>query len=80
MIDRLRELAVALYPTKPQLVTKHAIPAAFRLVEDPRTELRECTALLLRALHTLLGEALIEQATRAPSAVQQRISEMLQLL
>jgi len=79
MIDRLRELSCALYPTKPQLVSKHAVPAAFRLVEDPRSELRACTTLLLRALHTMLGDGLIEQSLKAPSSVQSRMSEMLQL-
>lgn len=80
MIDRLRLLSISLYPSKPQLVTKHAVPAAFRLAEDSRSELRQCTSLLLRALHTLLGEAFIDQVQRAPSTVQARVNEVLQLL
>ena len=58
---------------------RHAVPAAFRLAEDPRTELRSCTALLMQALHTLLGDALVEHSLKAPASVQNRVNEMLQL-
>ena len=40
MIERLVALAVALYPAKPHLVTKHVVPVGFRLLDDNRTELR----------------------------------------
>lgn len=67
MIDKLRELATSLYPSKPQLVVKHALPTAFRLLEDNRADLRMGTVQLLRVLHVLLGPTLFEHAQRTPS-------------
>ena len=78
MIDRLRELITSLYSSRPQLVVKHAVPTAFRLLEDNRADLRTGTVQLLRTLHVLLGPALFEHAQRAPSSVQARLAEVLQ--
>lgn len=78
MIDRLSEISRLLYPTKPQLVIKHTVPATFRLVEDLRTELRPNLILLLRSLRALLGEEFVQHLQRASSTVQARINEMLQ--
>ena len=78
MIDRLRELATSLYPAKPQLVVKHALPTAFRLLEDNRADMRTGTVQLLRTLHVLLGSQLFEHAQRAPAAVQTRLAEVIQ--
>ena len=78
MIDKLRELSTSLYPSKPQLVMKHALPAAFRLLEDNRADLRTGTVQLLRMLHVLLGPQLFEHAQRAPSAVQSRLADVIQ--
>ena len=80
MIDKLRELSTSLYPSKPQLVVKHALPTAFRLLEDNRADLRTGTVQLLRMLHVLLGPQLFEHAQRAPSAVQSRLADVIQTL
>ena len=77
MIDKLREPATSLYPSKPALVIKHALPTAFRLLEDNRADLRTGTVLLL---HVLLGPTLFDHAQRAPSAVQSRLAEVIQTL
>ena len=80
MIDKLRELSTSLYPSRPQLVVKHALPTAFRLLEDNRADLRTGTVQLLRMLHVLLGPTLFDHAQRAPSAVQSRLAEVIQTL
>ena len=49
MIDKLRELSTTLYPSKPQLVVKHSLPTAFRLLEDNRADLRPGTVQVCRA-------------------------------
>ena len=77
MIDKLREPATSLYPSKPALVIKHALPTAFRLLEDNRADLRTGTVQLLRMLHVLLGPTLFDHAQRAPSAVQSRLAEVI---
>ena len=80
MIDKLRELSTSLYPSKPALVVKHALPTAFRLLEDNRADLRTGTVQLLRMLHVLLGPSLFEHAQRAPSAVQNRLADVIQTI
>ena len=80
MIDKLRELSTSLYPSKPALVVKHALPTAFRLLEDNRADLRTGTVQLLRMLHVLLGPSLFEHSQRAPSAVQNRLADVIQTI
>lgn len=78
MIEKLRELSTSLYAAKPNLVVKHSVPTAFRLLEDNRADLRTGTVQLLRTLHVLLGPVLFDHAQRAPSTVQTRLSEVIQ--
>ena len=78
MVDRLRAVSNHLYATKPQLVAKHTLPAAFRLLEENRPDLHSGTVQLLKTLHVLLGPALFDHAQRAPSTVQTRLSEVIQ--
>ena len=80
MVDKLRELATSVYAAKPQLVVKHAVPTAFRLLEDNRADLRAGTVQLIRVLHVLLGPSLFEHAHKTPSAVQTRLQELVQTL
>ena len=80
MIDKLRELSTSVYAAKPQLVLKHAVPAAFRLLEDNRADLRAGTVQLLRMLHVLLGPQLFEQAQKTSAAVQSRLQDIIQAL
>ena len=76
----MRELSTSLYASKPPLVVKHALPTAFRLLEDNRADLRTYTAQLLKTLHVLLGPVLFEHAQRAPSAVMTRLTDVIQTL
>ena len=80
MIDKLRELSTSVYTSKPQLVIKHAVPTAFRLLEDNRADLRPGTVQLLRVLYVLLGQSLLDQAQKTPAAVQTRLNELIQSL
>jgi len=80
MIDKLRELSTSVYAAKPQLVIKHVLPTAWRLLEDNRADLRTNTVQLLRILHVLLGPALLEHAQTTPAAVQRRLQEIVQTL
>jgi len=80
MVDKLRELCTSVYAAKPQLVVKHAVPTAFRLLEDNRADLRTGTTQLLRMLHVLLGPGLLEHAQKSPAPVQKRLQEIIQTL
>jgi len=77
MVDRLRVVSNHLYATKPQLVAKHAVPAAFHLLEENRPDTRVGTVLLLRTLHAVMGKTLLEHAIRTSLVTQQRLQEVL---
>ena len=79
MVDRLRAVSHQLYPIKPQLVVKHAVPAAFRLLEENRTDTRAGTVLLLRTLYAAMGDVLFEHAMKIPPNTQQRLHELIQV-
>ena len=78
MVEKLREVSTSLYAAKPNLVIKHSVPTAFRLLEENRPDLHSGTVQLLKTLHVLLGPALFDHAQRAPSTVQTRLSEVIQ--
>jgi len=75
MIERLASLAAATHASKPNLVLKHALPVAFKLLDDNRTDLRAATAALVNTLHGLVGDAMLEHAGRQSQLVQQRLRE-----
>ena len=78
MVEKLREVSTSLYAAKPNLVIKHSVPTAFRLLEENRPDLHSGTMQLLKTRHVLLGPALFDHAQRAPSTVQTRLSEVIQ--
>lgn len=78
MLERLGAISVTVYPTKPALVSKHSLGAAFHLLEENKPELKAATAALLRTLHALLGIGLFEMANKQPAALQQRLKEAVQ--
>jgi hypothetical protein len=46
-VERLLVLARALWPARPTLVTKHAVPAAFSLLNDTKGDGRAAANVLL---------------------------------
>ena len=55
------------------------MPAAFRLLEENRTDCRQGTILLLRTLHAAMGDTLFEHAMKAPLATQNKLHELIQM-
>lgn len=63
---------------QPQLVLRHAVPAALTLALDARGEPKTAVVQLLGALAQLLGlPALLSQAAAAGPAVEERVRELL---
>jgi hypothetical protein len=77
MVEKTAAIVPTVYRQKPQLITKHVLPRAVRLVEDPDGAMRTaCTSLLL-ALAAELGvkgleatEMTDDQRRRVMAAVQ----------
>lgn len=74
-VEKLVVIANALYPSKPQLVVKYAVPAAFALLNDARGEGKLAASALLMALARLMGPALLEQAAQLSPVLQQRVAD-----
>ncbi len=70
------------YATRPQLVTRHALPAAFALLQEARADMRAANSKLMGVLSALLGPAALEEQVGAlpGAAAQQRARELLAML
>jgi hypothetical protein len=77
LIERLCVIVMASYPSKPQLVSKYAVPAAFALLPDARGEVKAAAQQLLATLASLMGPALLETASNLSPANQQKLIELL---
>ena len=76
IVEKTAVIVPRVYKQKPQLIMKHVLPRAVRLVEDPDASMRAACTLLLQALHDELGEKLEqtdmtdEQRRRVVAATQ----------
>ena len=79
LADRLEAVIDALYPAKPQLVVKYALPAALALANDTKggTEVKAAANQLLAALGRNMGQALVDHAATLPAALQQRVMDVV---
>lgn len=75
VVEKLVGIVNALYPAKPQLVVRYAVPAAFALLNDGRGDGKAAANALLAALARLMGPALMDHAVALQPALQQRVSE-----
>ena len=76
LVDKLVAIAGALYGSKPQLVARYAVPAAFALLNDSKGgEAKAAANALLGALARLMGPALLDQAGGLNAVAQQRVAD-----
>lgn len=66
-----------MYRSKPQLVIKHVLPAAFALVNEPKGELRSANEQLLVCLTQLLGTALLDHIGNLNAVAQQKVKDLV---
>ncbi|KAF5833407.1 hypothetical protein DUNSADRAFT_10276 [Dunaliella salina] len=79
LVERLQVLARALWPARPTLVLKHALPAAFSLLNDTKGDGRAAANTLLMGLARLMGPQLQEHASGLQPVLQQRVSDAVAL-
>ncbi len=79
LVDRLEAVIDALYPSKPQLVVKYALPAALSIANDTKggAEVKAAANQLLAALGRNMGQALMDHAATLPAALQQRVMDAI---
>ncbi|GLC41052.1 hypothetical protein PLESTB_000948600 [Pleodorina starrii] len=77
LAEKLVSVVGALHGSKPQLVSRYAVPAAFALLNDGRggVEVKAAAGVLLAGLARLLGGALLEQASSLNAVAQQRVMD-----
>ncbi|KAG2439615.1 hypothetical protein HXX76_004967 [Chlamydomonas incerta] len=76
LVDKLVAIAGALAASKPQLVARYAVPAAFALLNDSKGgEAKAAANALLGALARMMGPALLEQAGGLNAVAQQRVAD-----
>lgn len=73
LVERLQAIAVALWPSKPQLAVKHVVPATFSLLQDTKGEGKAAAQALLTTLAQLMGDSLLEHTGMLQPAAKQRV-------
>lgn len=78
LLARLVVLAPQLWPTRPALVRKHALPALFALLTaERRPELRHMVQGALAALAHSMGPELVAAAASLPPQQQQVVADIV---
>jgi len=77
LAERLEPVIAALYPARPQLVVKYAVPAAVALANDAKggAEVRAASNALLTALARSMGPHLLDHTETLAPAVHQRVAD-----
>lgn len=75
LVERLQALIPALWPGRPQLVTKHVVPAAFSLLNDTKGDGKAAAQALLGSLAQQMGPQLLEQAANLQPHLQAKVAE-----
>ena len=71
IVEKTAAIVPQVYRQKPQLILKHVLPRAVRLVEDQNGEMRTACTALLQSLHACLGDKL--EATEMTEEQRRRV-------
>jgi hypothetical protein len=77
IVEKTAAIVPAVYKQKPQLIMKHVLPRAVRLVEDPDGAMRTACTMLLQALAAELGDKRLE-ATEMTDEQRRRVMAAVQ--
>ena len=79
LLHRLADVVEAVHPTKPQLISKHVLPAAMStLMNEKNLEIKAANASLVSLIARLLGkEALLQHAQAISPAVVRKMEQCL---
>eukprot|EP00803_Ostreobium_quekettii_P000181 evm.model.scf_708.2 EVM.evm.TU.scf_708.2 scf_708:36024-41849(+) len=77
LLDKLQGIVTNVYPRKPQLVIKHTLPVAFKLMAESKADVRAANLKLLVALAELMGDQLFAYAGGMSLPSKMRLKEMI---
>lgn len=75
LVEKLAQVAVAAYGSKPAAVTRHAVPVAYSLLGDGRSDVKAGVMQLAMGLGRVMGGALLDAAPN-PS-LQMKMQELV---
>ncbi|RKO88966.1 armadillo-type protein [Blyttiomyces helicus] len=75
---RTVSVVTSVYPSKPSIVIKYALPASLKLLGDNKGDTKNSNAKLVQTLYALMGQELFfENAGKISADNQRRLSEIL---
>lgn len=77
LLNKLREIVTSVHPRKPQLVVKHTLPVAFKLMAESKADVRAANMRLLVRLAELMGDQLFAYAGGMSLPSKMRLKEMI---
>ena len=77
MLEKLNAVALDVYPRKPQLVTRHVLPAVLAIVNEKSSEIRAASSKVLCTLAYMMGPQFYDYTGKLPSHTQKRVRDML---
>jgi len=77
LLDKLQKIVASVYPRKPQLVIKHTLPVAFKLMAESKADVRAVNMKLLVTLAELMGDQLFVYAGGMSLPSKMRLKEMI---
>ncbi|KAH9101607.1 hypothetical protein LEN26_011639 [Aphanomyces euteiches] len=76
MIGKLQQLIVRAGANQ-SVITRYVLPLAFELMKESKTDIKDATQNLLRALYASLGPAMFDSAYKLPKTQQDRLRKVL---
>lgn len=68
------EILPEVYKEKPSLITKYVYPAAFKLLEDSKTDMKGAVSKLIQILHKLHGSIFIGEIPK------QKLEQVMEII
>lgn len=78
LVEKLQGIVPMVWPTKPNLVVKHVVPAALALLNDNRGESRLSGGQLLNCLAQYMGTSLLNHCSNLSMPLQQKVKDIVQ--
>ncbi|KAJ3292992.1 hypothetical protein HK104_004837 [Borealophlyctis nickersoniae] len=75
--EKLIGVVNSVYPVKPHVVIKYAIPASLKLLGESKGDIKNSNARLLQGLYALMGSSLMEHTGHMTSATQNKLMTIL---
>ncbi|KAF0698838.1 Aste57867_10562 [Aphanomyces stellatus] len=77
LIQKLKKLTIQADTNQTSAISRYVLPLAFDLMKESKTDIRDATHDLLRALYGTLGSAMLDSVYKLPKTHQDKLSQIL---